>query len=67
MGCWMQLLAERASTVARHSLQGSRDPDAAILEPLLGDSYYTCSQQPEGCSVASVVTGVLRILAKPFT
>jgi hypothetical protein len=40
---------------------------AAILGPLLGYSYYTCSQQPQGCSVVSVVAGVLRILSKPFT
>jgi hypothetical protein len=40
---------------------------AAILGPPLGYSYYTCSQQPEGCTVVTVVTGVMRILAKPFT
>jgi len=40
---------------------------AAILGPLVGYSYYTCSQQPAGCSVLAVGAGVYRILAKPFT
>jgi hypothetical protein len=62
-----QFLAERVSTVDHHSLPRPRDPDAAILGRLLGYSYYTCSRQPKGCSVLSVVAGVVRILAKPFS
>jgi hypothetical protein len=38
-----------------------------ILGPLVGASYYSCSRASEGCSVFSVITGVVRIVAKPFT
>lgn len=40
---------------------------ALILAPLVGYSYYDCSQQPGGCSAFSVIVGVFKILAKPFT
>jgi hypothetical protein len=39
----------------------------AILGPLVGASYYSCSRTSEGCSVFSVITGAVRIVAKPFT
>ena len=38
-----------------------------LIGPLVGYSWYSCSQTREGCSTFSLATGVIRILAKPFT
>jgi hypothetical protein len=38
-----------------------------LIGPLVGFSYYSCSQDPGGCSVYSVVLGVFKLVAKLFT
>jgi hypothetical protein len=40
---------------------------AVLVSPLVGYSYYSCSQEPAGCSVYSVVVGVFKLVAKLFS
>jgi len=40
---------------------------ALVLGPLVAYSWHSCSKSAEGCTAFSVVAGVVRILARPFT
>lgn len=40
---------------------------AVLVGPLVAYSYFSCSQEPGGCSVFSVVAGMFKIVGKLFS